>query len=64
MSELSGVVGAAFASEYRNRATEVHTRVDALREEQFWHTPFSYGNIVGDLQAGQIIYLRRELRKT
>ncbi len=49
MTELSGVIGAAFASEYRNRAIEVHNWVDVLSDDQFWHNPFSYGNSVGHL---------------
>ena len=49
MSELSESIGAAFASEYRNRAEELHKWVDPLSEEQFWRNPFSYGNSVGHL---------------
>ncbi|HKM67050.1 MAG TPA: DinB family protein [Candidatus Acidoferrum sp.] len=49
MSELSGVAGNAFASEYRNRAGEVHKWVGPLSEEQFWRNPFSYGNSAGHL---------------
>jgi uncharacterized damage-inducible protein DinB len=49
MSELSNSVREAFASEYRNRAENLHKWVDALTEEQFWRNPFSYGNSVGHL---------------
>jgi len=49
LSELSQSIGAAFASEYRNRAAELHKWVDPLSEEQFWRNPFSYGNSVGHL---------------
>lgn len=49
MSELSTTLVAAFASEYRHRAAELHKWVDPLSEEQFWRSPFSYGNSVGHL---------------
>jgi uncharacterized damage-inducible protein DinB len=49
LSELSKNLGAAFASEYRNRAAELHNWVDPLSEEQFWRNPFLYGNSVGHL---------------
>jgi uncharacterized damage-inducible protein DinB len=49
LSELSESLGAAFASEYRNRAAELRQWVDPLSEEQFWHNPFTYGNSVGHL---------------
>jgi uncharacterized damage-inducible protein DinB len=49
MSDLSNVARAAFASEYRWRAEELHKWVDALSEEQFWHKPLSFGNSVGHL---------------
>lgn len=49
MSQLSESIGAAFASEYRHRAAELHEWVDPLSEEQFWRNPFSYGNSVGHL---------------
>jgi uncharacterized protein DUF1572 len=49
LSELSEGLGIAFASEYRNRAAEVHKWVDPLSEEQFWCNPFPYGNSVGHL---------------
>lgn len=49
MSTLSESVSAALASEYRNRAAELHKWVDPLSEEQFWRNPFSYGNSVGHL---------------
>ena len=49
MSELSTSIGAAFAGEYRHRATELHKWVDPLSEEQFWRNPFSHGNSVGHL---------------
>jgi uncharacterized damage-inducible protein DinB len=49
MSALSESVGAAFASEYRNRAAELHKWVDPLSDEQFWRNPFSHGNSVGHL---------------
>lgn len=49
MSELSSIVTAAFAKEYRWRAAELHKWVDPLTEDQFWHNPHSYGNSVGHL---------------
>jgi hypothetical protein len=49
LSELSESLGAALASEYRNRANELHKWVDPLSEEQFWRKPFSHGNSVGHL---------------
>jgi uncharacterized damage-inducible protein DinB len=49
LSELSAAIGAALASEYRNRAAELHKWVDPLSEAHFWHNPFSYGNSVGHL---------------
>lgn len=49
MSELSESMRAAFASEYRNRAGELHKWVDPLSEEEFWRNPFSHGNSVGHL---------------
>ena len=59
MSQLSESIGAAFASEYRHRAAELHEWVDPLSEEQFWSNPFSYGNSVGHLVlhlAGNLSY--------
>jgi len=49
LSELSEGIGAALASEYRNRASELHKWVDPLSDEQFWRKPFAYGNSVGHL---------------
>jgi hypothetical protein len=49
MSELSNAVRTALASEYRERAAEVHKWVDPLSEEQFWTNPYSYGNSAGHL---------------
>ena len=49
MSELSESLGAALASEYRNRAGELHKWVDPLSDEQFWRNPFSHGNTIGHL---------------
>ncbi|HET6930286.1 MAG TPA: DinB family protein [Candidatus Acidoferrum sp.] len=49
MSDLSASLVAAFASEYRNRAAELHKWVDPLSEDQFWRNPFSHGNSVGHL---------------
>ena len=49
MSELSASLVAAFSSEYRNRAAELHKWVDPLSEDQFWRNPFSHGNSVGHL---------------
>lgn len=49
MSQLSQSLRDAFASEYRNRATELHKWVDPLTEGQFWRNPFSYSNSVGHL---------------
>ena len=49
MSELSKVVADAFASEYANRAKELHKWVDPLTEDQFWCNPFDFGNSIGHL---------------
>ena len=49
MSELAPIVIAAFASEYRMRAAELHKWVDPLSENQFWRNPYSYGNSIGHL---------------
>jgi hypothetical protein len=49
MSELSRVVKYALASEYRERAAELHKWADPLDEEQFWMNPYEYGNSVGHL---------------
>jgi Protein of unknown function (DUF1572) len=49
LSELSSLIAAAFASEYRGRAAELHRWVDPLSEEQFWRNPFSFGNTPGHL---------------
>jgi uncharacterized damage-inducible protein DinB len=49
LSELSETLGAAFASEYRHRAVELHKWVDPLSEDQFWRNPFSHGNSIGHL---------------
>lgn len=49
MSELSSIVSAAFANEYRWRAAELHKWVDPLTDAQFWRNPHSYGNSVGHL---------------
>lgn len=49
LSKLSESVVTAFASEYRNRAAELHGWVDPLSEEEFWRNPFAYGNSVGHL---------------
>ncbi len=49
MSELSRVVKNALASEYRERAAELHQWADPLDEEQFWMNPYEYGNSVGHL---------------
>lgn len=49
MSELSRALKNALASEYRERATELHTWADPLDDEQFWMNPYAYGNSVGHL---------------
>jgi len=49
MSELSRVVMVSLASEYRDRAAELHKWADPLDEEQFWTNPYTYGNSVGHL---------------
>ncbi len=75
MSEFSRVISAAFASEYRMRAADLHQWADPLSEDQFWRNPYSFGNSVGNLvlhltgnlsyhRVGQIIYLSRELKKS
>jgi uncharacterized damage-inducible protein DinB len=49
LSDLFKSIGAAFASEYRRSARELHQWVDPLSEEQFWRNPFYHGNSVGHL---------------
>ncbi|MGB8321932.1 MAG: DinB family protein [Candidatus Acidiferrum sp.] len=49
MSTLNKTIADAFASEYSNRARELHRRVDPLSEEQFWRNPFVFGNSIGHL---------------
>ena len=49
MSELAQTISAAFSSEYRMRAAELHKWVDPLSEDQFWQNPYSCGNSVGNL---------------
>jgi len=49
MGELSDSLRQAFATEYRQRAAELHKWVDPLNDEQFWRTPFTHGNSVGHL---------------
>jgi len=49
MSELSDSILQAFATEYRQRAAELHKWVDPLNDEQFWRNPFTHGNSVGHL---------------
>jgi uncharacterized damage-inducible protein DinB len=49
MSELAGIISTAFASEYSQRAAELHKWVDPLSDDQFWRNPFTYGNSVGHL---------------
>ena len=49
MSQLSSIVSAAFANEYRWRATELHKWADPLTDAQFWSKPYAYGNSVGHL---------------
>ena len=59
MSELTQIISPAFANEYRMRAAELHKWVDPLSEEQFWRSPYSYGNSVGHLvlhQPGNLSY--------
>jgi len=49
MGELSDSLRQAFATEYRQRAAELHKWVDPLNDEQFRRNPFTYGNSVGHL---------------
>lgn len=49
MSDLTKTISEAFASEYGNRAEELHKWVDPLTEDQFWRNPFDFGNSVGHL---------------
>jgi hypothetical protein len=49
MSQLTEVIAAAFAQEYRTRAADLRKWVDPLTEEQFWRNPFHFGNSVGHL---------------
>jgi hypothetical protein len=58
LSELSESLCAAFVSEFRHRAAELHKWVDPLSEEQIWHNPFTYGNCVGHL----VLHLTGNLR--
>jgi len=49
MNELRQIISAAFSSEYRMRAEELHKWADPLSEDQFWRNPYFYGNSVGHL---------------
>ena len=49
MTQLSDSLRQAFATEYRQRAAELHKWVDPLNDEQFWRNPFTHGNSVGHL---------------
>jgi uncharacterized damage-inducible protein DinB len=49
MADLSVPVAAEFADYYKKVRTDVHTWVDPLSQEQFWHKPYPYGNCVGHL---------------
>jgi uncharacterized damage-inducible protein DinB len=49
VSELSRTIATALASEYRQRAAELHKWADPLSEEQFWTNPFAFGNSTGHL---------------
>jgi len=49
MNELARTVRTTLASEYRERAAELHKWLDPLTDEQFWTNPFPYGNSVGHL---------------
>jgi hypothetical protein len=49
MTQLSDTIRASFASEYRERAAELHKWVDPLTDGQFWGNPFTHGNSVGHL---------------
>jgi uncharacterized damage-inducible protein DinB len=49
MSDLTKIISDAFASEYSNRAKELHKWVDPLAEDQFWCNPLDFGNSIGHL---------------
>jgi hypothetical protein len=49
MSELTQLMTTTFASDYRERAANLHKWVDLLTNEQFWRNPYSYGNSIGHL---------------
>jgi uncharacterized damage-inducible protein DinB len=49
MSELTHLIKTTLASDYRERAANLHKWVDSLSDEQFWRNPYSYGNSIGHL---------------
>jgi hypothetical protein len=49
MSELTQLITTTLASDYRERATNLHKWADPLTDEQFWRNPYSYGNSIGHL---------------
>jgi uncharacterized damage-inducible protein DinB len=49
MSELTQLITTTLASDYRERAANLHKWVDPLTDEQFWRNPYTYGNSVGHL---------------
>lgn len=49
MSELTRLITTTLASDYGERAANLHKWVDPLNDEQFWRNPYSYGNSIGHL---------------
>lgn len=49
MSELTHLITTTLASDYRERAANLHKWVDPLTDEQFWRNPYAYGNSIGHL---------------
>ena len=60
MEDLSRTVANGFAGHYDQLAKRIRTLAESLSEEQFWTTPFSFGNSFGHLVlhlTGNLNYL-------
>lgn len=49
MSDLTQSISAAFVSQFRSHAANLHKWADSLSDEQFWRNPFAFGNSAGHL---------------
>ena len=49
MSELANTVASELAAYFENIAAKLHKWVDPLSDQQFWRTPYPYGNSIGHL---------------